>query len=340
MKVLLRDRDLSEDYLRFASQIGCHGFDVMNAKNFPSVLDQGHVDLAEMVAVRRRLEEWGLEINCVMPPAPTRYLRGEAGGETEVEHHCRTVEALGRAGVKLVMIRAHLVEFGSNPGRTHARGRGVHRGGYGGFKFDQAAMRQELERRPADCVVDVEAHYDRSVRLFRRLAPIAGEFGTRLILHPSDPPLFDSEWSPQRWSEVVDAVNSPHFGLLYCIGTRYETGINIYDDIRAFGRRGAILHTHFRNVRGTIPSTGGYQEMALDDGDMNMFRVLQTLREVGFDGGLQVDHLPVFAADTPFAGIASAYSVAYIKGLLAALDAPPALASAPVASTPAGAGHR
>ncbi len=323
MKVLLRDRDLSEDYVRFASQIGCDGFDVMNPRNFPSVLENGFIDVAEMVALRRRLEGWGLAIHCVMPPAPVEYLLGEAGGETEVENHCRTVEAPGRAGVGLVMIRAHLVERGSNPGRTHAPGKGIHRAGYTGFRFDLDAMRRELEDRPADCVVDVEAHFERSVRLFRRLVPIAAEFGTRLILHPSDPPLFDSEWSPRRWSDVVDAVNSPHFGLLYCIGTRYETGANIHDDIRAFGRRGAIFHTHFRNVRGTIPSTAGYQEMALADGDMNMLRVLQTLRGVGFDGGLQVDHLPGFDADTSFQGIASAYSVAYIKGLLAALEVVP-----------------
>jgi mannonate dehydratase len=226
------------------------------------------------------------------------------------------------------MIRAHLVELGSNPGRTHASGKGVHRGGYTGFRFDLEAMRRELAERPAAWVVDVDAHFERSVRLFRRLVPIAAEFGTRLILHPSDPPLLDSEWSPRRWSDVVDAVNSPHFGLLYCIGTRYETGVHILDDIRAFGRRGAIFHTHFRNVRGTIPSSGGYQEMALADGDMNMFRVLQTLRDVGYDGGLQVDHLPGFDADTPFQGIASAYSVAYIKGLLTALEAAPHPAAA------------
>jgi mannonate dehydratase len=67
--------------------------------------------------------------------------------------------------------------------------------------------------------------------------------------------------------------------------------------------------------------------MALDDGDMNMFRIVQTLRDVGYDGGLQVDHLPTFAADTPFQGIASGYSVAYIRGLLAALAATPRTSS-------------
>src|SRR5262245_4619711 len=128
MKVILRDGSLSDDFLRCAAQVGCDGFDVMNPRNFPSVLSQGYVDLEEIRALRRRIEQWGLTIHCLMPPAPVQYLLGNAGGDAEVEHLCRTVEAVGRAGVPLVMIRAHLVELGSNPGRTHATGTGVHRG--------------------------------------------------------------------------------------------------------------------------------------------------------------------------------------------------------------------
>ncbi len=46
-------------------------------------------------------------------------------------------------------------------------------------------------------------------------------------------------------------------------------------------------------------------------------------RSVGFDGGLQIDHLPRFHGDTAFQGIASAYGVAYVKALLAALEVCP-----------------
>jgi len=77
---------------------------------------------------------------------------------------------------------------------------------------------------------------------------------------------------------------------------------------------------HFRNVRGTIPTTGGYEEVALDDGDMNMFKVLQTLKEVGYDGGLQLDHMPRYDGDTKNQKIAWGYAVGYVRALLAALD--------------------
>jgi mannonate dehydratase len=119
---------------------------------------------------------------------------------------------------------------------------------------------------------------------------------------------------------MLDAVPSAHSGLLYCIGTRMESGVDIIKDIHAFGRRGKIFHTHFRNVRGTIPTHGGYQEVALHDGDQNMLLVLKALKAIGFDGGLQIDHLPRFDGDNAFQGMASAYGVAYAKALLAALE--------------------
>jgi mannonate dehydratase len=119
----------------------------------------------------------------------------------------------------------------------------------------------------------------------------------------------------------MEAVPSEHNGLLYCIGTRYESGVDIFEDIRFFARKGLIFHTHCRNVQGQIPTSGGYEEVALDDGDMNMFKVLQTLQEVGFDGGLQIDHLPAYNADDHHQKIASAYAVGYVKALIAALRA-------------------
>ena len=125
--------------------------------------------------------------------------------------------------------------------------------------------------------------------------------------------------SPQRWTDLMDLVPSTHNGLLYCVGTRYESGVNILEDIRHYGRKKKIFHTHIRNVRGQIPTHGGYQEVAMDDGDMNLFNVLQTLQEIGFDGGLQLDHMPDFDYDDQHRKIAWAHAVGYIQALRASL---------------------
>ena len=54
---------------------------------------------------------------------------------------------------------------------------------------------------------------------------------------------------------------------------------------------------HFRNVRASVATAQGYEEVALDDGDMNMFKILQELQRVGFDGCINPDHMPIVEGD-------------------------------------------
>jgi len=276
----------------------------------------GRVREHRIGALLDKLRRWGLGVYRVTPPKPGKFLLGESGGDKELDDLCRTLEALGRAGVPFMSTPVH---HPANPGY---RGwtKAVHRGGYTMNGFSLETMRRNLKTRPMEIDVDLEAHFDRCVRMYERLVPIAEAYDIRLIMHPSDPPLPETEFSPYRWSQMLDVVPSTHSGLLYCIGTRMESGVNIVEDIRSYGRRGKIFHTHFRNVRGTIPTHGGYEEVAMHDGDKNMFLIAQTLRSVGFDGGLQIDHLPHYDGDNEFMGMATAYGVGYVKALLAALE--------------------
>ena len=316
MKVLMRQQDLSDEYIRFAQQIGAEGLDIHNPESVPGCEEQGYPDRDALAALVEKLRAAGLGVFRVAPCAPVRYLRGEPGGEEDVDNLVRTIEVFGEVGVPFMSVPIHLGNPGGRGGREY-----VFRGGYrmGGFEVER--MEKRLAQEPLEEEVSMEDHWDRSVELYKRLVPVAENRDVRLITHPSDPPLPNTDVSPRRWLGFMEAVPSDHNGLLYCIGTRHESGVNIHEDIRFFGRKGLIFHTHFRNVRGQIPSWGGYQELALDDGDMNMFRVLQTLREVGFDGGLQIDHLPAFDKDDQHQKIASAYAVGYVRALVAALAA-------------------
>jgi mannonate dehydratase len=314
MKVLMRERDLSDEYLRFAQQIGAEGLDIHHGESLPGVAEQGYPDREALEKLLARIRAAGLGVYRVAPKAPMRYLRGEPGGDEEVEHLKKTLEVFGAVGIPFMSMPIHLDNPGYRGGYAH-----VHRGGYRMHAFDAGRMRKALEREPYADPVPMETHWERCVALYRELVPVAETVNVRLITHPSDPPLPDTDVSPRKWAGLLDAAPSDHNGLLYCIGTRYESGVNIFDDIRHFGRKGKIFHTHFRNVRGTIPAAGGYEEVALNDGDMNMFTVLKTLREVGFDGGLQIDHLPAYDTDDRHQKIASAYAVGYVKALVTAL---------------------
>ena len=45
-----------------------------------------------------------------------------------------------------------------------------------------------------------------------------------------------------------------------------------------------LLHVRFRNVRGTLPDKGSSTEVFLDDGDLDMARLMQALEEADYDG--------------------------------------------------------
>jgi mannonate dehydratase len=315
MKVILRERDLSDDYIRFAQQIGADGFDLHNEALIPGCKEQGYPDLDGLLRLKEKLLAAGLGVFRVAPPVPRRFLFGQPGGEQEVDNLCRTVEILGRAGIPIMSVPLDYYNPGYRGGEQVE-----HRGGYRMYGFDLKVMEKRLKEEPYE-VPSVEDYWPRCVHLYERLVPVAERSGVRLVAHPSDPPLPETHISPRRWAALLDAVPSDHSGLLYCVGTRYESGVNIFEDIRYFGRKGKIFHVHFRNVRGTLPTAGGYEEVALDDGDMNMFRVLRTLKEVGYDGCLQLDHMPHYIGDSPNQERAWAYAVGYVKGLLAALKA-------------------
>jgi len=169
-----------------------------------------------------------------------------------------------------------------------------------------------------------EEYFSRCVEVCKRLIPAAEESGVGLALHTDDPPVPDGEGllpgitNPLLINRLLEAVSSENLGLLFCCGTRYESGVDIFQQIKMFGEVNRIFHVHLRNVRGTLPSAGEYEEVSVDDGDMDMFRVIDALDEVGYDGAVYPDHVPTLLGDES-RKIALAFSVGYTKGLLSVL---------------------
>src|SRR5688500_5400582 len=153
MKVLLRERDLSDDYIRFAAQIGADGFDIHQEKNVPGVAETGVAEEKGFRTLLDKLRRHGLGVYRVMPPTPRKVLLGEPGGDKELDDLCRTLEALARAGAPFMSTPVHL---GINPGyRGGYRAR--HRGGYTMHAFSVERMRKSLEEKAPELVVDVNA---------------------------------------------------------------------------------------------------------------------------------------------------------------------------------------
>ena len=112
-------------------------------------------------------------------------------------------------------------------------------------------------------------------------------------------------------------------GYLYCCGTRAQAGGAplVLDEIHNYGRKGRLFTLHMRNVRGSLATAGAFEETLLDDGDINMFKILLELRRVGFDGCINPDHIPRVEGDGEGVHQGLAYSIGYLRALLAALAA-------------------
>jgi mannonate dehydratase len=140
-------------------------------------------------------------------------------------------------------------------------------------------------------------------------------------MHPSDSPLPDTPLGGLGFHRVIDAFPSRKVGYLYCCGTRAEAGglPLVLDEIHNYARKGRIFMIHLRNVRGSFATAGGFEEVLLDDGDMNMFKILLELDKQGFDGCVNPDHIPAIEGDGRNVSQGMGYSIGYIKALLAAL---------------------
>jgi mannonate dehydratase len=164
--------------------------------------------------------------------------------------------------------------------------------------------------------------WDRLSRFLEEVLPTAEQAGVRLAAHPDDPPLPMVRqqprlvYQPYMYQWLLDLVPSPNNTLELCVGTLAEmTEGNIYEAIDRYSKQHKIAYLHLRNVTGKVPS---YRETFIDEGDVDMTRVLSILWRNGFDGVVIPDHTPQMTCSAAWhAGMA--HTLGYIAGVLAML---------------------
>lgn len=151
------------------------------------------------------------------------------------------------------------------------------------------------------------------------LVPVAEEAGVTLAAHPDDPPLpFVRRqprlvYQPDMYQRLIDLVPSKHNGLEFCLGTLQEMSEgDIYETCDRYTRQGKVSYIHFRNVKGKVPH---YVETFIDEGEIDMRRIIDILDKNRFSGVLIPDHTPQMTCDAPWhAGMA--YAMGYMNALL------------------------
>jgi len=339
MRVSYGCDNLTPSSLKRLCQLGVDCVDFGSGDFFPGVKEQGYPDLDELLKIKKQIQSWGMQINRVtLPDVTERYFLDQEGGENDAENTVNALRVFGEAKIPIARQRFEGDTF--NHLLTHYRSE--HRAGFLGHGDTlshttpeklASLTEEELRGRRAhvwDATTgrppskeELDKWWDYFCNVYGKLVPIAEEYDIKLAMHPSDIPMPDTPFGGLGYHRIIDAFPSRNVGYLYCIGTRAEAGGQplILDEIHNYGRKGRIFMVHFRNVRGSLATAGAYEEVHLDDGDMNMFKVLQALDSVGFDGCINPDHIFPIEGDTPEVSQGLAYSVGYIKALLAALAA-------------------
>jgi hypothetical protein len=192
---------------------------------------------------------------------------------------------------------------------------------YSTFVYEKAAQDPPLtEAGP----VGAEAAWERIAYFLKRVIPVAEEYKIRMACHPHDPGMPPDKGfrgvhrvlgSVDGLKRFIEIAPSPYHGLNFCQGTISEMlakpAEEIFDVIRYFGARGKIFNVHFRNIKGGFLN---FQETFPDDGDVNMIRAMRVYKEVGYDGMLMPDHVPVIDGDAG-GKQAFAYAYGYIQAL-------------------------
>jgi mannonate dehydratase len=168
--------------------------------------------------------------------------------------------------------------------------------------------------------------WDNFTYFIKQVVPVAEEAGVRIGIHPDDPPVPELGGIPrcifssfEGYRRALEIADSPNVGICLCVGCWLEggplMGKDVFETIRYFGERKKLFKIHFRNVDQPLPH---FVETFIDDGYMNMYRVMKAMREVDFDGVLIADHIPMMDKDHR---IGTAFTIGYIKALLDRVNA-------------------
>jgi mannonate dehydratase len=166
----------------------------------------------------------------------------------------------------------------------------------------------------------------RFTQFLEEVIPVAEQAGVRLALHPDDPPMPTMRrqprlvYQPIMYQRVLDLLPSRSNALELCVGTLAEmTEGDVYEAVDRYSRQDKIAYVHLRNVKGKVPN---YRETFIDEGDVDMVRILSILKGNGFEGVIIPDHTPQMSCSAPW-HTGMTHTLGYIAGVLASLGKPP-----------------
>lgn len=347
---------LTREYFDFARQAGCthvvvHLVDYFNQGSSNPRTNQpigskydtwgvaGDPDrlwtVEELKSLRRELEEAGLILAAIENLDPAHWhdiLLDGPKRPQQVENVKTIIRRLGEAGVPVLGYNFSLAGVCGRVTAPLGRGNAVTVGMDG--PFDQVPIPNGTiwnmvydRTAPAGNLPSIshDELWGRLERFLEEVVPVAEQSGVQLAAHPDDPPMPTMRqqprlvYQPHMYQRLINLVPSRNNALELCVGTLAEmTEGDVYDAVDQYSKQQKIAYIHLRNVVGKVPH---YRETFIDEGDVDMIRLLAILHRNRFEGVLVPDHTPQMACLAPWhAGMA--HTLGYMLAAKAVIESP------------------
>lgn len=343
---------LTSEYFQFAKQCGCTHL-ILHLANYYSD-DKGIVaatdehnnygeanaldpiwELDNLLRLKKEAAAYGLTIYGIENFSPADWYDVLLDGPkkyAQMENLKKIIRNTGKAGIGAFGYNFSLAGVWGHQKKKAARGSAI------STCFDASLLNNidapipngeiwNMTYGPSDgnCIpaVSEDELWDRLAFFLREILPVAEEAGVDMALHPDDPPMQTLRstprmvYRPELYQKSLDLVPSTANKLEFCLGSLQEMhGMDLYQAIDLYAAQKKISYIHFRNVKGKVPC---YDEVFVDEGDINMLRVLMQLQSHQFDGVLIPDHTPLMHCAAPWhAGMA--FALGYMRAALQAIS--------------------
>ena len=280
-----------------------------------------------LIQVKKEINEHGLELAAIENFDPAHWhdilLDGPKKLE-QIENIKQIIRNVGAAGIPVFGYNFSLAGVSSRVTGPFARGEAISVGMEKGDEtpipngmvwnmvYDENAKGNMPE-------IDHDELWKRITFFLNELLPVAEEVGVKLAAHPDDPPLPYVRktprlvFQPHLYQKLIDINDSLSNNLEFCLGSVAEmTEGDVYEATDQYSKQNKISYVHFRNIVGKVPN---YREVFVDEGDIDMVKILRILKKNNFEGVLIPDHTPQMSCAAPWhAGMA--YAMGYMKALL------------------------
>lgn len=283
----------------------------------------------ELISIKKDINNHGLELEAIENFDPAHWYDILLDGpkkKVQIENLKQLIRNVGRAGIPIFGYNFSLAGVSSRDIGPYARGGALSVGMNGSVDetpipngmvwnmiYDENAQDGSLPK------IDHEELWKRLKYFLNEIIPVAEAAGVKMAAHPDDPPMPYVRntprlvYQPDLYQRLIDIKPSPSNNLEFCLGSIAEmTEGDVYEATDIYSKQDKISYIHFRNITGKVPY---YKEVFVDEGDIDMVKILKILKKNNFEGVLIPDHTPQMTCDAPwYAGMA--YTMGYMKAIM------------------------